>query len=411
MTAVTAQALKRLVPKARANLVAAVVDNWSDADAAGINTPARIRHFFARIFVETGGLTSVNENLNYTTFAALHGAWPRRFPTPASAKPYIRNPRQLANFVYANRMGNGAPESGDGFAYRGGGMLQTTGRAGYRSMGFEGNPDALREPATAFKTAVREWAKRGCNKMADRNDVVAICRAINGGTNGLAEQRAWLKKLSQVFPDAVAVLGIADDPPAAPAARVTSPTTPTVDGKAVAFVQERLRALGYFEVGVADSDLGTRAQGAITAFRIEHAMPIADADQMPLGIDSELLARLATAEPRKVSVARATASLQTIRNGDPASGLPPSPLLKQTFRMRVAAWFGGIFGTAATTFKAVGDKVPEVKDHTSWVLDLFGSIPPWAYGIGVVALCLFVYGGAKAVETARTQQHRDGEVT
>ena len=95
------------------------------------------------------------ENLNYTTAERIREVWPSRFPTKASASPYVRQPQKLANFVYANRLGNGPPESGDGWRFRGGGFPQTTGRENYARMsGVIGidilnNPDRALEPRIA----------------------------------------------------------------------------------------------------------------------------------------------------------------------------------------------------------------------------------------------------------------------
>lgn len=208
---VTKAELLRLAPNARADIVKAIVENWAYAqEVGGLTNPRRIRQFFANTLNETGGFRRLDESLRYTTIGQLRRTWPSRFPTDASARAFIWDPSDpdrediaLANKVYGGRMGN--EENGtaddDGWRYRGGGMMQTTGRDGYRAMGFEDNPEALREPVTAFKTAVREWARRDLNPLADRYDTVAIRRKLNGGTIGLADVRIWLGKAEKVWPD------------------------------------------------------------------------------------------------------------------------------------------------------------------------------------------------------------------
>lgn len=193
---ITAAQIKRVCPSARADLVKTIVDLWPEAQAIGLTKPLRVQHFFAQIATETGGLKALEEGLNYTA-ARMMRVWPKRFPTAASAAPFARNPEALANKVYGGRLGNIKP--GDGWRYRGRSMLQTTGRDNYRAMGFEDNPEALAEPATAFRVALREWKKRGCNALADRDDVVAVREAINGGVIGLADTKQYLAVARKAF--------------------------------------------------------------------------------------------------------------------------------------------------------------------------------------------------------------------
>ena len=102
MTRTFAEALAQLCPNASKTIIAGIVDNLHLLDHAGINTPIRVRHFFARVCVETGGLHAIEENLNYSARRA-HEVWPGRFPTAASAKPFANNPVKLAEKVYGGR--------------------------------------------------------------------------------------------------------------------------------------------------------------------------------------------------------------------------------------------------------------------------------------------------------------------
>jgi len=165
-----------------------------------INTPARQAAFLAQIGVESAGLTELVENLNYSE-AALLALWPDHF-TAADAAAYGRTPAHpadqvmIANIAYANRMGNGDVSSGDGWRFRGRGLMQLTGRWNYRQAGaalkmpFEANPDLVAQPQGASLTAAWYWAQHGCNAMADAGHFIAITQAINGGTNGLPERQA-----------------------------------------------------------------------------------------------------------------------------------------------------------------------------------------------------------------------------
>ena len=95
-----------------------------------------------------------------------------------AATPYAHQPEKLANYVYARRLGNGDIASGDGWRFRGRGLLQTTGRGNYRSTGralgldLEAEPELLQQPGPAALAAAHFWSSRGLNELADdRNDV------------------------------------------------------------------------------------------------------------------------------------------------------------------------------------------------------------------------------------------------
>lgn len=193
---ITAERMRVFLPRAKSELIAAIVEGQSALDAAGINTPRRVQHFLAQIATETGGLTAIEENLNYSA-KRLCQVWPKRFPTIASATPFARNPQKLANKVYGGRLGNREPD--DGWRYRGGGMLQTTGRENYRRAGHEDDPEALRKPVTALASALKFWRDHDLNALADRDDLAAVRKKINGGENGLSEAKRYLITARRIF--------------------------------------------------------------------------------------------------------------------------------------------------------------------------------------------------------------------
>jgi putative chitinase len=161
--------------------------------AHGINTNERRAAFLAQISVESSELHRVEEDLNYSA-ERLQVVWPRRFPNAAAAKPYAHDPEALANHTYANRLGNGNAASGDGWRYRGRGLMQTTGRSNYRAAGFESNPEGLANPQTAADSAGRFWASNGLNGRTQtvlaRAQFNGISRTVNGGDHGSAERWA-----------------------------------------------------------------------------------------------------------------------------------------------------------------------------------------------------------------------------
>jgi predicted chitinase len=139
------------------------------------------------------------ENLNYSA-DALRKVFGKYFPTTAEADAHARHPEKIANRVYANRMGNGDESSGDGWKYRGRGLIQLTGRANYRAFAnWIGDGRVMDEPDLvcteyAVHSAVFFWVTHDLNRFADDDDVVGLTKRINGGVNGLAHRRELLNK-------------------------------------------------------------------------------------------------------------------------------------------------------------------------------------------------------------------------
>ena len=171
----------------------------------GITTPLRIAHFFAQLAHESVGFTRVEENLNYSAEALLR-IFPKYF-TPQQAKEYANNPVKIASRVYGNRMGNGSEDTKEGYVYRGRGYIQVTGKTNYKlyqNSGYcKGNilnyPDLLTKAPGRLKSAMWFWYSRGCNKLADEDDVTAITKKINGGINGLSNRKYYLRKAKSIF--------------------------------------------------------------------------------------------------------------------------------------------------------------------------------------------------------------------
>lgn len=163
------------------------------AAKSGIDTARRLACWLGQLDVESGGFTRFVENLNYSS-DRLRAVWPHRFPTNESTVGFAHVPEALANKVYGGRLGNTEP--GDGYHFRGRGLIQITGRDNYARYGTRlgldliGNPELAAEPLTAARIAGAFWSAHGLNVAADADDIEAITRAVNGGLNGLAERQA-----------------------------------------------------------------------------------------------------------------------------------------------------------------------------------------------------------------------------
>jgi putative chitinase len=181
-----------------------------------INTPQRIAAFLAQTAHESGGYTMLTENLNYRA-ATLAACWPNRFAVlGADKKPIKENgknvptavansiagkPELIANLVYSGRMGNGPAESGEGWAYRGRGLKQLTGKYNYTKCGeglrvdLVGNPDLLLEPMYAARSAGWFWKSNNLSVFADKSDMEGMTKKINGGLIGIDDRKARYAKV------------------------------------------------------------------------------------------------------------------------------------------------------------------------------------------------------------------------
>ncbi|MBD9551573.1 glycoside hydrolase family 19 protein [Pantoea sp. PNT01] len=187
----------------------ALRDAWFPHIAASlsafqISTPLRQAHFLAQTGHESAGFLKVEEGLNYSE-NALTAMFGKRI-TAEQARAYGRNAMHVANqkmiasIIYANRNGNGDVASGDGYRYRGRGLIQITGKANYsalvKQLGADvvANPDLLLGYHFAAMSAAAWWKNHGLNDLADSDDVTSITRIINGGTNGLDDRKSRLSK-------------------------------------------------------------------------------------------------------------------------------------------------------------------------------------------------------------------------
>lgn len=186
-----------------------------------INTPKRMAAFLAQVGHESAGFSVLVESLNYSA-DGLAATWGSRFAQKNSAGQYLtvidggrarrlpnsdaqklhRRPEAIANRVYSDRLGNGSEASGDGWRYRGRGLIQVTGKSNYQqcSLGLFGDdrllaaPQQLQEWHWAVESAGWYWNSRNVNALADGDDFERVTKAINGGLNGQPHRLALYRQ-------------------------------------------------------------------------------------------------------------------------------------------------------------------------------------------------------------------------
>ena len=161
-----------------------------------INNPQRMAAFLAQCAHESGGFVAIKENLNYR-WQSLRKIFPKYFPSDELAQQYASKPNKaeaIANRVYANRMGNGPEDSGDGYRYCGRGLIQLTGKDNYSwfAASLQISPEEASQYMETFEGAAQSacwfWETNGLNKWADTGDILTLTKRINGGTIGLEDR-------------------------------------------------------------------------------------------------------------------------------------------------------------------------------------------------------------------------------
>lgn len=373
--ATTAQVLRAVCPNGRPDLMdgfAQELDRSGEAHGLGADHALRRAHFIAQCAHESDGF--------------------RTFQEYASGQ------------AYEGRKDLGNTKRGDGKLFKGRGPIQITGRANYQRFGSLIGVDLIRDPSAAArpdvgtKLALAYWDDRNLSAYADRDDVRAVTKRINGGYNGIEQRRAYLAR-------AKAALGM-QDPPVAAAQPVgllsAGIAEPPAQGK-VKVVQERLDSLGYHMVGTPDGQIGPRTVAALSAFQAENDLPVTGA------LDATTEEALWSADPHLVPDERA--------NGKPGD----SKILKTATKLRNGAAVGGVGGGAL--LQAIPDSPDAVLDKAeqahsyfarvqallsplSWVRDFVMEHP----GLVLMAGSAVVVGLAHVIYSRRLEDYRTGRV-
>lgn len=335
-----AEVVRVVAPGARIEYVDALVQGEALLQEYGITTPLRLAHFLAQILHESGGLKITFENMNYRASRILEVFGVGRHSaavTPAEARTLAGNPAALAERVYglgnprkAQELGNLV--AGDAYKCRGGGILQTTGAGAYKRYGqlcgvdFYGDPSKIVSRAHALKPALYEWKAKGCNALADRNDIGGITRKVNGGTNGLESRKQWF---ARVYP-----LCKGDEKPQA---TVADAWEDAEDHEDVRWLQQALNDLGYNPPLDVDGRQGVKTVAAVKWFQRKAGCRDIDGDAGP-----ETMAALRNA-------------LNGRKNEDPA------PKLTTTAEGKAAIGLSAT--TALETASTVSGSIKEIKGN------------------------------------------------
>lgn len=246
------------------------IDEWFSAMSLlfpryEINTPARIAGFVAQCGHESNNFKVLEENLNYSA-EGLNKIFPKYFVKAGrDAQAYHRQPEKIANIVYASRMGNGGTASGEGWKFRGRGVIQLTGKDNYSRFAkhigktLDETIEYLKTKQGALESACWFWKTNGLNEIADSGDIVAMTKRINGGVIGLDDRKKH-------YEHALAVLGgkvraVHDQITDA----VTQALKKGANGPAVAKMQ---KALGI----KADGDFGPGTEAALKKWQAANGL-------------------------------------------------------------------------------------------------------------------------------------------
>lgn len=193
---ITIELLQKICPKTKKTVLERYIEplnTVSDYYEISFN-PKRIAGFLSQLAHESGGFTATIENLNYSK-DGLRKIFSKYFPTDDIAMQYARQPEKIANKVYANRMKNGSELSGDGWKFRGRGLIQLTGRDNYTrfaqalDMDIDSTIAYLETPNGAVASAGWFWDNNKLNQYCDSDDFITLTKRINGGTIGLADRQ------------------------------------------------------------------------------------------------------------------------------------------------------------------------------------------------------------------------------
>lgn len=198
---ISIELLEKICPKTKSSILESYVEplNKYCKQYDITTTKNRLAAFLAQVAHESAGFNITTENLNYSS-SGLRTIFGKYFPTEELANEYARQPEKIANKVYANRMGNSDESSGDGWKYRGRGLIQLTGKHNYElysnrmKMKVDEAIVHLGTSYGAVSSAVWFWDFNNLNRYCDNDDFIGLTKRINGGTNGLSDRIQYYER-------------------------------------------------------------------------------------------------------------------------------------------------------------------------------------------------------------------------
>jgi putative chitinase len=402
----TLEELQQFAQYANPNCLQAIVEGAAEMERMGINTPIRLAHFLGQCAHETNGFAVIREDTSWTA-KQMCALWPSRFKTPLDPRIVMckGDPDKLANLAYSNRQDLGNTGGDDGWAYRGGGFIQITGRQNYKNAGdaigvdLEGAPELIEDPGISLQAALWYWTKLNINALADLNYGRAVSNAVNRGypyssyeAIGRPGREKWTSRAWSIWGEG--------RPPMPEELRKGAA------GPLVGLLQSKLVGLGY-AVGAQDNIYGPTLARAVAAFKADngHTGELEPGDR----IGAATWAALDIASPVAVSPERANATEQdladkgstevaagrkakiagqTMLYAGMAQGAAQTGLLGQATDMMVPV--KAFHATLVPTLAAVQWGL----SHAFWVAIVLGGVWFWTKGRHIIS--------------ARLQAHRLG---
>lgn len=400
----------------------------------GINSPRRLKHFLGNCFVESAGFTSLEENLHYSA-SRLLAVFPRKFNAAMANRLASDGPEAIANYVYGNRMGNNSV--GDGWRYRGSGLLQLTGKDNYTRLSkltgidLVNDPDQARDISTCFKVACMVWKALNCNLPADTDNYYVVRQRVNGGQNGAADVIAATKRAALIFvtaPSSYAgfisdysdddILEQQEPDTASPIPDLSVSATP-LGGPAVPMtarqaktIQGRLKAKN-FNPGEIDGNIHSASTvGAIATLQKQYNLPVTgivdDATEDAIQ-NSDVKVVSASREDETVDSLRAKGS-QTIADADSVTNATHGI---------AAGGLGTIAAGATAILSEIKNQISSVRDTTDglgitdkiveYIQLHISTILLFVFGFFLLSIAYRLYNKSDAIKEERVRKSKTGE--
>ncbi len=433
MPAITVLNLRQFAPGVHANIIEAfTVPNADDVLIdAGIKTRFILANFMGQTFVETNGYRTLTENLYYTPerLVQVFGI------SYAKAVECAGNPVKTADLVYGNRMGN--TKYGDGWKYRGGGLIDLTGSDNYKELADKtgidiwNHPDLIRDPQTALLIAAQCFNDLGAVEAAANDDERLVTFRINGGYNAEAQRRSATRRAYEIFKEVPVSTpykassssygflphfeNVSDEPPDSyeetPAVAVSARVPLTMEQAKL--LQNHLKEKNY-SPGEIDGNIdGPSTVGAVAELQKQQGIPVTGV------VDDVTEDAIQNASPKVVSEDRASETAGSLRSKGSAT-IHAADNINLAAHGVSAAGVGTLGVGASGIFAAVNnqaDQVKKITDHVPGLSEKFAVfvtghisiVAVIAFGVGLLYLATRLYENNRVVISERIRKSRSGE--